>query len=727
MRKEQAKRRGLTIIELVFTMTLVVVLAYLSLNALKPGTKTTPTQGMALSIIDEFEAAKQLAVRSGQPVAVGIPTNNGTNPTGTSIYRIKGWNVPYVTWSKGYSGDYPTAGFAAATWTGAPAVSTTSLPLPASAKFFNFNNLTELNGWLPDDTENDYIFCFLPDGSLVTNNLPSSNGRYTLVVADRPAFTAGAPSGVQITGCEALPMVIYISPNGGVELKTGCEGATLGTGAATVNGSTPKPRTQVTGVEDIVLSDLIVRPNPSAVPGEGVCVPGQYVTLEIWAYSPQGIPLFANWIHNPGSLTGQKGLLAYPDGHGGGLPGEADRMEYVPMDRVPPSPPSPAARTAVLNGPTWASTPPPAGTQGLFRAQWTFTVPIVSEEGDEYEVRVNVQNQTQTANIINPGNFFKINPAPKGRMVVEKFSGPPDNVWQLWRMNPDGSAAKQISPPGLEEIMPTIDRAGNRICFIQGQGANRRVKVTPLESRTPEWEMSPGPGNYTAASISPDGTWVAFRDNDLGQLVVTRVDGSTSFSVPQTWAGGGPAIKKSRPGWSFDGRYVLFGNDTVVQSVDLQDPFRTVRDVSISVDTGGGNERVFAPTSFMAGGQEYLLFSAGNEDPVLICFAVNAAHYAGATYSPAPNSMAGFPASPDLNGPGPGAGSGGTDDDFPSVSLDNPPKMLITRSPQNFPYPAEDEGAQRVEVFDWAGGRFEGPATPGNVIGGDVRRAVYIP
>lgn len=712
------RERGLTLIEIVFGMVLVLILAYLALTSLSSAKEKVSTHGLATAVMEEFKAARQTAIKSGQPVAVGIPTDNGGQPCATSMYRIQGWNRPYINWSVGYRGDYPGLGFAAATWAGAPGPGTPALP--ATAKFFNFDAVA-LAEWLPDDTENDYIFLYLPDGSLITNGLPSVNGEYTLVVADGPNFTGGAPAGVRIAGGDN-PMVIYLSAAGGVDLATGCPGATLGAGTTPVT-STPKGRTEPVppASQTIALSQLTVRPNPSGVPGEGICVPGQYVTLEILAYSPEGVALFANWNHSTGSVTGEKGSFTHPDGQSPVLTGEADRMEFLPYHKL----------SAEQRDPSFWNGYPPGVGQGVFRAQWTWTVPIVSDEGDLYTVNVNVQNASANATILNPAPPVILNPAPKGRMIVERRD-PVSGLWQLWRMNPDGSAAKLLSPKGISEVMASIDRSGTKMAFLQGNPGNRYVKIRPVNGK--KESFSRGPGNYTSVSLSPDGSWVSYRDDTGGPtggtLITERVDGSVVFTKPQGWYGGGYAVKKGRTGWSWDNRYMLYGSENAIgvpriYSVDLSNP-GTPADAGVPiigpVIGPVAHERLFCPTVYRFGGQDHVIVSCSGRDAFLLDLPLNDYTTPGQHQGQyASSGMTLYPFRPEINGPG-SPGSTNLDDDYPAVSLDGT-RLFVTRSPWGFG--GEDTEDQDVLMIPRQGAKFIGP--PQAVVPGDVRRAIFLP
>ena len=98
-RKTRSRREGLTLIEICVTMGLVVLVAYLSLSALGPAADKGSALGLATAVKEEFEATRQLAMRSGQPCALGIPTTGGLSAC--SLYRLQGWNTPYIKWSGG--------------------------------------------------------------------------------------------------------------------------------------------------------------------------------------------------------------------------------------------------------------------------------------------------------------------------------------------------------------------------------------------------------------------------------------------------------------------------------------------------------------------------------------------------------------------------------------------------------------------------------------------------
>lgn len=706
-------RSGFTLIELVFTMTLVLVLAGLSLWALRPGKSSAPARGLATALAEEFEAARQLAIATGRPVAVGLPTDKGATPAASSLYRLEGWNKPIVTSSRGFSGDYPHLVFLAARWEG-PSFSDGLAPSPLS-KFLNF----QLGSWVPNGLKDDYIFCFTPDGGLVTNGQPALEGRYTVVIAESPRVTGSAPNQRVIAGANSA-ITLFISPSGGVELVTGLPGATsLGPGTTAVSSSNPQARTTYGAAGATVkISKIRVLPSPADVPADqGICVPGQVVTLEVYAYDPEGRALFSKWTQTADDGTPPAlGQFSYPYSDvNEKLTGEVDKMEYVydlPDD------------LEWMDG-----SGPPAGS-GAFRARWNWTVPISSQPGDRYKVQADVKDVKGEVTIANPPEETFTTP-PTGRMLVERWNG---SIWQLVLMNPDGSGEKVLSPPGVEEVMPSLDRSGTKMAFLQGELPDRYVKVRNLHGG-PEKKIGVE-GNYTSISISPDGAWVSYRDQSLNKIITARVDDGPSYSDDQNLdSTTGHTIKKSRSGWSQDSRYVLFEDSDNIMARDLSNS-ASIPKIVISgpfTNTVGGtvySETPYAPITYSAPGGERLLLSLGNNNPVLINLKIDPGNYSGTEIvGGSLQSYLDGTTGPRLRvdyGP-----NNSTDNDYPSISSDGR-FLTFTRSPQTSgmgvtPIP-EDVDEQKVWIIPSSGDNFiMGPGGPTVMAQENVRRAIWLP
>lgn len=711
------KASGLTLVEIIFTLTLIIMILGLSMSNLKPGVSRAGPNALALALSDEFRAARQLAIRSGHPVAVGIPKGGGE--VATSLFRLEGWNEPHVSWSKGYSGDYPELGFAAASWTpSAGTFSTTTTP-PAMAKFAGFS----LTDWIPTAHVGDSIFCFTPDGGVLSNNQPALDDRFTIVVGEKLTVSGGVAVGAD------APSVVYLGQAGGVEVGAGTPGVSLPAGSG-FTSSAFKARDILTPGATVNVSAIVVRPDPGAALVEGFCVPGQHVTLELYAYDEVGRQLFAKWTQTP-PAGATNGTFSFPDGQSPvtALQGELERMEFV--DTPPP-------------GLDWRGAPAP--TNGCFRGRWSWTVPINSQPGDQYVLEADVKDVKGEVTIQN-GALPQITNtvAPEGRLIVERLN-PNTGLWELVRMNPDGSGEKVLTPAGVEETLPSVDDAGTKIAFLQTVGGQTAVKVRSL-SGGQEWTAAaPGSatGTYTSVSLSPSGTWVSFRDDHgptgtgstpvPGELITKTVDPTDprEFRRQQSWEYGfGPdarPVKKSRTGWSDDRRWMIWGHQsslivTDLNSPNLADP--TVSDIPyipgpIGSQLGPYIEQLYAPTYFETPTSEpRIMLSIGNVDAVL-------AHVPFDPTDPAVlASLAALSFTNDfqmidLNGPAAGVGSVNNRDDFPSVSTDGRTLVL--------PRENMTTGARSALLVPWDGTANNFIAAPPyQEITQEIRSVIWVP
>lgn len=534
----RSAKRGLSLVELMVVVGLAVMLMALSLSNLKPAAEKGSTLGLATAIADEFRSARQLAISRGCAIAVGL-SRQGSETT-DSLYRLEGWNRPRVTWSIGYGGDYPSLRFAAAGWAGA-AFATNVAPPPLT-KLTPFN----LAEWIPADFRDDAIFCFTPDGGLVTNGLPSLDGRYTVVVANSPTVEN------QTIKAGLEPCVIYLSPGGAVEISKQLPGAsplpTVGTSATAV----ARKREQFAdgAIAKIYLSAIKVRPDPPLDSDkDALCTPGKEVTFELYAYDPEGRQLFTQWKQTgPHDEVGNFGFPFNPEGP---LKHEVERMEFIAQ---PP------------NDIDWNGADIP--TAGCFRARWTWTVPITSSPGDEYQVEADVQDATGTAQIQNPITPVPFEVAPRGRLLAE-IRNDDLNRWEIVRMDRHGGGRQVLTPPGLEESMPSVDGSGTRMAFLQSLPGHVDQRYVKIRSLTGGGERAiTDAGRYTSVSISPNGAWVAYRldgtDPGKGQLFIQKLDpGSHVESITQNWRSipGAPKdLEPDRVGWSSDGQYVVWAD-----------------------------------------------------------------------------------------------------------------------------------------------------------------------
>jgi Tol biopolymer transport system component len=337
-------------------------------------------------------------------------------------------------------------------------------------------------------------------------------------------------------------------------------------------------------------------------------------------------------------------------------------------------------------------------------------------------VTVAVTDAEGTAQIDTPPSFT-LQAAQQGRMLVERRV---NGQWKLFTMNPDGSAEVQLTPEGVQELMPSVDRTGNKIAFIEERTGfdDRRVRVRTLDSSFNRFVDDGIAAKYTSVSLSPSGEWVSYRRDDLNKLKVKRVDGTGGFELDQQWSGSGHQIKKNKSGFSPDSRWLFYEHQRNLYKIDLQAGVQPTvgalyfNAVTTTGDSGTINEALYCPVPFKdAAGNEFMVISVGNNNSRLIVAPVDfeaSGPYGGDPVYPYPRPDYGV--------------TNGFDSDYPSVSSDGR-FLSMTRSPQsssdtNTTVVSDDEG-QEVVVLEWNGSNnFDQNR---KVITGDVRRSSWLP
>ena len=146
--------------------------------------------------------------------------------------------------------------------------------------------------------------------------------------------------------------------------------------------------------------------------------------------------------------------------------------------------------------------------------------------------------------------------SPDGQHIA--FTAVADGGLQIFVMNLNGSARKQLTTPPGQSFHPTwslrgrlafsTDRDGNWEIYAMNRGGSRLTRLTN------------SPGADFAPSWSPDGQRIAFEHE--GQIHVMNADGSSAANL-----GAGSGID---PSWSPDGQKLAFtceGNDRFTQEI----------------------------------------------------------------------------------------------------------------------------------------------------------------
>ena len=183
-------RRAFSLLEVLIVVGLLGLVAAVVLKGTASKPDTVEVAALADTVAAELRSAAQRARTNGYPVALVIPSEGGSRPHSQSLYRVEGAE-PRIVDIRDFSGDFKRSCIAAGLVY--PAGSSTVSQPSDGGNGSTFN----LVDWVGDSAlDTDYVVCFTPSGSVVTNDLPVVDGSFKLLVAYGIRYSAaGPPSG----------------------------------------------------------------------------------------------------------------------------------------------------------------------------------------------------------------------------------------------------------------------------------------------------------------------------------------------------------------------------------------------------------------------------------------------------------------------------------------------------------------------------------------------------
>jgi prepilin-type N-terminal cleavage/methylation domain-containing protein len=512
------RSRGFSFVELMVAVALTAIMLTISFSGLNKARTSGSSRGLATAVAAEFRLAREKAIAKGSPVAVVVAPG-----VTRSLFFLEGDTMPVVSRTVNYAGDYPHGAIAVATYPGPSFTDPMLIPGSKSEEW-----KARLNAWLPGAYSGHKVFMFTPNGTVVTNSLPAAEGTYRVVVGTGMELSGGA------LNAAGEPQTVAISQSGAVETfghLLGCSGGvnTQGGGSVAV-APPPSPPTGYTRVAPSIIRSRVTPP-AEEVDGKMVHVldKGEYLTLEIFATSGDGRPLYAGWKDNPLTKGGDpdfKGAFSVPGG-------ELERMEFYPEFET---------ADLVIGEPSDLR-------QDVWRSVWTWTPPAVAEAGDIYDLTVDVTDaqKKETASI---ADMKPVVICPPGEIVFESNR---TGNWHLYTMWADGSRVVKLTSGAHNYRWASATADGKLIAFEKN---GNQVWVMNIDG-TGQLKVA----NGRRPTISPTGDSIAYVLNGSDQVVVKRLAGSGGTS-PQpsatTGLAGIPAGEGTRIAYSANGKWIYF-------------------------------------------------------------------------------------------------------------------------------------------------------------------------
>ena len=312
---------GFSLVETMLVFLVISVMVGMTAISLNDSVDREGPRALVYTVAADIRAARAEAQKTGTLVAVCFPSETRTNPLSRAAVIRRGLQRGSVHKVKEYDSEYSGAIFSGS-WTGS-VLETTPLDF----------------GWR-HSVRNDYTIIFKPDGTAFSNNIPSLNGRYPLVVGSQFATSAAGTDLFQVTAV-TNPNTIWVSRSGIIEVEektTPVTGIPAGgsepvVAALDLSGE-PSPRDPsielitflpkpVLGTNEVGLGQSYAQVRPDYKdPDPGDDVPLEYgiATMQVYAKDNNGGPLYYELTATASegdsgkfSVSKDKGQLSYVD------------------------------------------------------------------------------------------------------------------------------------------------------------------------------------------------------------------------------------------------------------------------------------------------------------------------------------------------------------------------------------------------------------------------------
>lgn len=361
----------MTLIELCVGLVLTSLLLGFTLLSLRRPIEKAGCRAVAEQTGEFLRRARNRAQTENTPVAVVFPRDGGAATTCQSVAERSGETNPQLRRVKDFSAENPGTVLCVATYGAGGAWSIDPLSSGGSNSFIRdvngFTGTARIIAWVGADT-GEPMLIFLPDGTVVSNDLPHLGGAYRIVVSEGASVTGGGAvgNGVMPTRPKihrllevSNPYTITVDASGAVRvlpgLTDGDESTNVSESALPIGSPAPCPTIPAPTSVSPVITQFLAEPSAGYLKGvfgiEQVINPTRQLTFRVVATQANDEELYAEFSEQNG-----KGQFSSPG---------PKRMRYQPA--APPF--FPASWWG-----TWQWAPPPGTKEGdLFTVNATVT------------------------------------------------------------------------------------------------------------------------------------------------------------------------------------------------------------------------------------------------------------------------------------------------------------------------------------------------------------------
>ncbi len=484
---------GFSLAEIMATLVLLSVLAILGMRSFGSDRARAGSEGLAQVVLAELEAAQGRSRSSRLPVAFCLPSQAGSRFTTQSFYLMEGEVTPRVSVTRSFGGEYPASVMGMVYWG-----SSATLTRPASAGSSPANAVSQ---WLGGRVGKDFALVFMPDGSVMSNDLPMMDNEYRLVVAsgiDASPVSLGTgqmpvaarPQSFRLKSAFAAHTV-RISPQGEMRVEPGIvepAGVEILTGGIAVAGqpaSLVLPSNPAATVPTV--SNVAVHPKPFLEP-KATVQQERNLTLSVEAQDADGQSLFCSWKAEPVDGAAGEGYFSLENEH----PMVWDKISRRWVSRC-----------------TWA--PPSTANVG---DQYVLTCEVKDSDGNQV---------SNTANVLNP-----VTVVPPGRIVFTTRKRGNSDVATI---NADGTSLRYLTDGSKDDSSPCVSPDASKIAWTNGNVTTKGEVFVMNIDGTGQTRITNNASNESTACWSPDGLKIIYMRNWPDHLKMSNADGTGEVTL----------------------------------------------------------------------------------------------------------------------------------------------------------------------------------------------------
>jgi prepilin-type N-terminal cleavage/methylation domain-containing protein len=518
------RRSAFTLIEMMVAVALFgIVIATVGPNMRR---SSVSTKGAALALAAALTEARQQAITQQVPVALVIPSGNGTQGQADSYYIAAG-EQPRISQVKWFGGEQPGLRLMVGHWPldtsklQTPTLTTTITPPPETT----FESDLDVSLWNLSQPK-DFAFIFTPRGKIVTNGLPHFDGAYHILVSHGGQSTvASAPgaSGLPTARNPQLfaptqvgsPYTVTIDLSGSVTVSPGVVGAPDVTtyiqqqARITAAAAPPTLDPPPSAAPTIRMVSLLPDPARQNLPAGAniLLAAGSPLTITTRARSPQRAPLFCQWTAASGGVSSAASL----------------RMTYLPASAE------------------WEST-------------WHWQAPSDAKPGDRFTIkgRVHDGQGNQTPAYLSSRVDPVIAIGEDSPQIL--FRSTRGSVVELCSINGDGTKLRKLTDGLNNDAWPAWSPDGTRVSFGSWRAGRLEIRTMNADGSDQRKVSPDSPGGDYSSSLSPDGTRFCFLNQRHGnhELYTMNADGSDLRRLTNN------LTSDIQPTWSPDGTRIVY-------------------------------------------------------------------------------------------------------------------------------------------------------------------------